>query len=177
MTVLDWDVDFILVNAVGVDVGEYTLTVSQGPNGKKTDEFDLTVGGGIGPQGDQGPQGEAVPTGPQGDQGLQGEVGPEGPEGPAGDGGISGINVKFETYIFDILSIQKLPTPTCELGEVAISAGAGPQDPASQSGSKPSLLYLYPSSTKGARSWNVGVDNSGSFSGPCWRLYTVCVTP
>ena len=62
--------------------GEYLLSVSTGSGQSHHDEFDLTIGGGVGPQGPQGPQGPP---------------GPEGPQGPAGGGAQSLDITRAET--------------------------------------------------------------------------------
>jgi hypothetical protein len=85
--------------------GDYLLTVSKGNADMDYDEYDLTIGGAMGPRGlkgDAGPQGPAGPqgaTGPRGsagsigakgDKGAQGLQGVQGPAGPAGATGATG---------------------------------------------------------------------------------------
>jgi hypothetical protein len=48
--------DLLVVDVTGVTDGDYTLTVTQGDDGKQFDQFDLTIGT-AGPQGEQGPAG------------------------------------------------------------------------------------------------------------------------
>jgi len=172
LTVLDSGADFILVATPDVDLGDYTLTVRQGPNGKKTDEFDLTVGGGIGPQGPVGAQGEVGPAGPQGEvgpAGPQGEVGPAGPPAdPGGGGGISGYEVITGDYTVEPLAAVEFNTGNCPGNKIAISAGAM-QPGGNASGH--SIISMYP---RDSQSWYLIAKNS-SLWGRTWTWHLICV--
>jgi type VI secretion system Hcp family effector len=70
-----------------LEPGSYLLTVCQRHRSKRSEPFEVTIGG-VGPPGPTGPQGPEGQPGLPGPQGLQGLPGPEGARGPIGPKGL-----------------------------------------------------------------------------------------
>jgi hypothetical protein len=102
----------VIVNGTGTQLtaimpalppGSYVLDVTSNAGGKKSDEFEMTLGangpagpagpaGAVGPAGAAGPVGANGATGAQGAQGAAGPAGPQGPQGLQGPAGSAGAN-------------------------------------------------------------------------------------
>jgi len=90
--------------------GAYLLTVRRGPDARRSDAFDVTIGA-------VGPEGPAGPTGPRGPAGPMGEKGDPGEKGDDGDPGAPGGLVSLE-------ALEDVPcTRQGEQGYVSVDVG------------------------------------------------------
>ncbi|MFC1776845.1 IPT/TIG domain-containing protein [Pseudomonadota bacterium] len=154
LTVTDWDETMIEVETPVELDGDYKLTVSQGINGKNTDEFDLTIssGGGVGPQGPVGPPG------------------PAGASSTGGGGGLTGYQVISGIKAISVQGITMFSTGSCPVGQIAISAGARQPIGGLTTMRLQKLLYMYPSSSQ---RWAMAIDSQDQASRD-WTWYVVC---
>lgn len=102
------------VDVSEIEGGHRVTITSKGPDGIKSDEFDVLDGedGLQGPKGDTGPQGEPGVKGDKGDKGDTGATGATGPQGPKGDKGDTGAT-----------------GPQGQKGDTGATGATGPQGP------------------------------------------------